>query len=48
MPLALIVTIFGALFFIIGTYATEPVVKALGELGKWAFIVGLAAFFFVK
>lgn len=41
--IALIVLIIGALLYIVAKYVNE--LDRVGELGKWAFIVGLAAWF---
>lgn len=46
MNIALIVCIVGGILYLVAKYVAE--LDRVGELGKWAFIVGLAAWFVVK
>jgi hypothetical protein len=48
--IALIVLIIGALVYLIAGAARpdhEPYASRIGELGKWSFIIGLAAYFWL-
>ena len=45
--LSLIILIVGGLIYVL-TKPDPPIKARIGELGKWAFIVGLAAFLFIR
>ena len=52
MTTALMVCIVGGIFFLVAEDAQSDIagrlLNRLGELGKWAFIIGLAAWFLGK